>query len=229
MLAAFTAIDIRKNEVSGYAYNNANTLVTEIERVLVEQLFEDSTEGMKGLLSTATNTLTEYKATISIKCKDVLKDSKDAAARLSSSSGTTVQPEIATNSDAQEEADRQNIYQLAAIGVKEGVAAGITKIVEKDITNPILRTTDGISFKSVDEYQLHQLVTAITEGSERPKATTSRQQFVNIAGMVFNLRDTVAINVKKFATNAAKMQAYGIRDHDDLKAVVILANVEWAA
>jgi hypothetical protein len=109
------------------------------------------------------------------------------------------------------------------------VTAGITKIVGKDITKPILRTTDGIRFKSVDEYQLHQLVTAITEGSERPEATTIRQQFVNIAGMVFDLRDTVAINVKKFATNAAKTQAYGIRVHDDLKAVVILANVEWAA
>ena len=76
VLAAFAAIDIRKNEVGGYAYNNANTLVTEIERVLAEQLFKDFTDGMKGLLSTATNTLTEYKATISIKCKDVLKDSR---------------------------------------------------------------------------------------------------------------------------------------------------------
>jgi ElaB/YqjD/DUF883 family membrane-anchored ribosome-binding protein len=214
----------RKNEVGGYAYNDANTLVTEIERVLAEQLFEDSTDGMKGLLSTATNTLTEYKATISIKRKDILKDSKDAAARLSSSSGTMVQPEIATNSDTQEEADRQNTYQLAAIGVKEGVAAGITKIVGKDITNPILRMTDGISFKSVDDYQLHQLVTAITEGAKRHEASTFRQQFVNIAGMVFDWRDTVAINVKKFAT-----QAYGICVHDDLKAVVILANMEWAA
>jgi hypothetical protein len=42
--------------------------------------------------------------------------------------------------------------------------------------------------------------------------------------MVFDWRDTVAINVKKFAT-----QAYGICVHDDLKAVVILANMEWAA
>jgi len=122
-----------------------------------------------------------------------------------------------------------NTYRLAAIGVKEGVAAGITKIVEKDITNPILRMTDGISFKLVDEYQLHQLVNAITEGAERPEATTIRQQFVNIAGMVFDWRDTVAINVEKFAMNVAKTQAYGIRVHNDLKAVVILANVEWAA
>ena len=74
VLAAFTAIDICKNEVGGYAYNDANMLVTEIECVLAEQLFEDSTDGMKGFLSTANNTLMEYKANISIKRKDVLKD-----------------------------------------------------------------------------------------------------------------------------------------------------------
>jgi hypothetical protein len=76
VLAAFTAIDLHKNEAGGYAYSDANMLVTEIERVPAEQLFEDSTDGMKGLLSTAKNTLIEYKATISIKCKDVLKDSR---------------------------------------------------------------------------------------------------------------------------------------------------------
>ena len=81
----------------------------------------------------------------------------------------------------------------------------------------------------MDDYQLHQLLTAITEGAERPEATTIRQQFVNIAGMVFDWRDTVTIIVKKFATNAAKTHAYGIWVHDNLKAVVILANVEWAA
>jgi hypothetical protein len=31
VLAAFAAIDICKNEVGGYAYNDANTLVTEIK------------------------------------------------------------------------------------------------------------------------------------------------------------------------------------------------------
>jgi len=151
VLAAFTVIDIRKNEVGGDAYNDANTLVTEIKRVLAEQLFKDSMDRMKGLLSTTKNTLTESKATISIKRKDVLKDLNDAADRLSNSSGTTVQPEMATNNDAQEEEDRQNTYQLEAIGVKEGVAGSITKIIGKDITNRILRTSDGISFKSLDK------------------------------------------------------------------------------
>jgi len=231
VLAAFTAIDLHKNVVGSYAYNNANMLITEIKCLLAEQQFKDSTDEMKGLLSTAKNTLTEYNAHISIKRKDVIKDSKskDAADCLSSSNETTVQPEIATNSNAQEEVDRQNIYQLAAISVEEGVAAGITNIVGKDITNPILQTADGISFKAVDGYQLHQLITAITEGADRLEATTIRQQFVNIAGMVFDWRDTVAINITKFATNTAKTQAYGIHIHDNLKAVVIFANLEWAA
>ena len=114
-----------------------------------------------------------------------------------------------------------NTYRLAAIGVKEGVAAGNTKIVGKDITNPILRMAYGISFKSVDDYQLHQLITTITQGAERPDATTVRHQFVKNAGMVFDWRDTVAINIKNFATNAAKTQMYGIWVHNDLKAVVI--------
>ena len=34
---------------------------------------------------------------------------------------------------------------------------------------------------------------------------------------------------QKFATNAAKTQACGIRVYDDLKAVLVLANMEWAA
>jgi hypothetical protein len=76
VLAAFAAIDIRKNEVGGYAYNDANTLVTEIERVLAEQLFEDSTDGMNGLLSTAKNTLTEYKRGLCVEVLFLMESSK---------------------------------------------------------------------------------------------------------------------------------------------------------
>ena len=37
VLVAFTVIDLRKNEVGAYyAYNNANTFVTEIKQVLAE-------------------------------------------------------------------------------------------------------------------------------------------------------------------------------------------------
>ena len=73
------------------------------------------------------------------------------AADLVSTDGITVEPKITNNSNAQDKADRQNVFCLTAIGVKEGIAEGVTKIVGKDITNLILRTTDDIGFKSVDQ------------------------------------------------------------------------------
>ena len=69
-----------------------------------------------------------------------------AATDLVSTNTSTVDPEIAINSNAQDEADRQNVFRLTAIGVKEEIAEGITKIVRKDTTNPILRTTENSDF-----------------------------------------------------------------------------------
>ena len=86
-----------------------------------------------------------------------------AAAERASIDDSTVIPEINTNSDAQDEADCQNVFRFAAIGVKEGIAEGITKIVRRNLTNPILQTTDNSDFKLVDQYQIHQLFTVIIE------------------------------------------------------------------
>ena len=82
-----------------------------------------------------------------------------AASRVASERASTdnsiVDPKIANNSDAQDEDDWQNAFRLAAISINEGIAEGITKIVRKDITSPILQTTDDSNFKSVDKYQIH--------------------------------------------------------------------------
>ena len=66
VLAEMAKIILPKNEVGGYAYNDATTLITQVERVLKRQLYEDSDDGMKGLASTSHNTLNRYKANISI-------------------------------------------------------------------------------------------------------------------------------------------------------------------
>ena len=95
------------------------------------------------------------------------------------------------------------------MGVKEGITEGITKIVGKDITNPIIQMTDNSDFKSVHQYQIHQLFTSITEGAEIPEATNIRRHFVNIAGGVFDWRETVATNVDQMAALAEK--SLGIR------------------
>ena len=74
---------------------------------------------------------------------------------MASSTGNIVAPEITTNANAQDEADRQNTARLAKIGVKEAISAVITSIVGAHITNPILRTMDGSDFWTVDKYDLN--------------------------------------------------------------------------
>ena len=141
VLTEMSEIRLHKKKVGGYAYNDANTLLTQIERVLERQLYEDSADGTKGLASDISNTLNEYRSTVHTKKRYVLAASR-VAANIFSTDNSTVDPEITNNSDAQDEANRQNVLRLAAISVKEGITEGITEIAGKYITNPILRTTD---------------------------------------------------------------------------------------
>ena len=112
--------------------------------------------------------------------------SSRAASKCASTDDITVEPEIANNSNTQDKADRQNVFHLVAIRAKEGITEGITKIAGRDITIPILLTTDNRDFKSVDKFQIHQLFIAITEGAERPESVNIQRHFVNIAGIIFD-------------------------------------------
>ena len=123
--AQMQEISINKNNAGGYEYNAAVTLIKQINRVLDQQLFKDSADGMVGLSSETPNTLTNYKSNVAIKKSDVKRQSI-AEARAASSTINVVAPDITTNADAQDEADRQNMAQLASIGVKEAIAAAIT-------------------------------------------------------------------------------------------------------
>ena len=64
VLTEMSEIRLHKNEVVGYTYNNANTILTHIKGVLERQLYEDSANGMKGLAIDVSNALNEYKSTI---------------------------------------------------------------------------------------------------------------------------------------------------------------------
>ena len=108
------------------------------------------------------------------------------------------------------------------------MAAGITKLVGVDITNSILRTADGTDFKTVDEYDIVLLINAIVDDAKRPEAANIRRHFFNLAATQFDFRERLATNIEQFLTLAAKSTFYGIMVHGDVKAAVILANVEWA-
>ena len=87
---------------------------------------------------------------------------------------------------------------------------------------------DNSHFKSMDQYHIHQLFTSITEGADRPEATNIQRQFVNIMGTISDWRETVVTNVQQMVALAEKSQGYGVQVHSNLRAVVILANLEWA-
>ena len=66
-------IMLHNNELGGYAYNDAQICVTQIERVLERHMFEDSVDGMKGLASKPPNSLSKMKSTVSTRCADILR------------------------------------------------------------------------------------------------------------------------------------------------------------
>ena len=221
-------ISINKNDVSGYKYNAAVTLIKHINRVLEQQLSEESADGMVGLGSETLNTLTGYQSNVAIKKSDVKKQSITEA-QSASSTGNILAPEITMNANAQDEANRQNTARITWIGVKEAMASANTEIVRAQIINPILRTTDGSDFRTVDEYDLHQLLSAIKGGAERPSATAIREMMVDVMATSFDWRKSAATNIKELSTTIAKAATYGVRFHNGMKGVVITANVARAA
>mmetsp|Transcript_19824 Transcript_19824/g.30532 ORF Transcript_19824/g.30532 Transcript_19824/m.30532 type:complete len:318 (+) Transcript_19824:57-1010(+) len=227
-LALVENTNFTKSADGSYSNSTAKTLITEANNVLAAQYCEHTNDGMTGLGEEATNTLNSHKSNIAITKREVLNQSKTEAAQASTAD-ITVAPQITTNSDAQDEAGIQNTARLAAIGTKDGVAAALTEIVGEHITNPVLKTADGNHNKIVDDWTVHQLFEAIRGGAQRPSATSIREQYNAVTGTTFNWKNTVAVNMDKLKVEIANITGFGVKINDDIKAVILLANVEWAA
>ena len=102
---------------------------------------------MQGLLSDTSNLLTKIKSTKTLlehpsSKNSVKSQQRRRVATTASTSTTTVHPHGTANTDAQEDADWQNMSCLAALGVNEGAVAGIATIIGKEITDATLRTSN---------------------------------------------------------------------------------------
>ena len=111
----------------------------------------------------------------------------------------------------------------------EAIALANTVIVSAQITNPILRTTDGSDFRTVDEYALHQLLRAIMGGAKRPSATALMHTMVEVMATTFDWQESAATNLEMLSTAIAKAATYAVRFHNKIKGVVITANVAYSA
>ena len=220
---------LTKNASGSYTHEDAQIFRDEIKTILARQYFhaEDGTNGMEGLLAdgrTAENELTRMKSTDMTTRLKVL-----AASRAAATAAGATKPDIESNSDAQDEADRQNMYLLAVIGAKEGVAAGIATIVGKAITDPVLRTADASTLKNVDDYSLYDLIKAMVEGADRPATQDVRKKFTGIIATNFDFRTKIVTCVEVLNSKLEKMATYGITIGEPIVVMIILAEVEEAA
>ena len=71
--AQMQEILIHKNIVGGYEYKATVTLIKKINRVLEQQLFEESADVMVGLSIATPNTQTSYQSNVAINESDVKK------------------------------------------------------------------------------------------------------------------------------------------------------------
>jgi hypothetical protein len=125
----------------------------------------------------------------------VLKEAKEAAAKESKAPGTMVTPAFTLRSEAQEEADRRNVAAQAMIGAKEGVVEALTALVGTNITNSVLRTSDG-NFKSVDKYTVHEVVQAVYENADRPPMTDVLEQLIEVLHYTFDFCKEISTNIE---------------------------------
>ena len=155
-------LPFEKDENGQYKHDDAIKFVEEIKRKLKEMFnLLDPMNGMAALAEDGSNDINDIKSTSVYLPSDILKASKKEAEEELKKTGETVEPEIKTQTDAQDEADRKNQYSQAVIGVKEGVTDALEEIFGTDTTNVVLRNADGSSRKGIDDYKLHHLFVAI--------------------------------------------------------------------
>ena len=101
---AIVSLKLHKNENGGCVYDDERFLEKQVDRELKRQYYENSEDGIEGLISGTTNNLNAILSTKLVSRASILKASKNTASAASTSCRVD-EPEIKTNPDAQEEAD----------------------------------------------------------------------------------------------------------------------------
>ena len=187
--------------------------------------------GVKLLLAKTRNVLTDILETDVVNTDAILEKSREEAesANVEAVNGVaTIFAEITTHVDAENEVDRQNIARQAAIGAKEGTAAGISKHVGTNVTNSVLREADG-NVKKVDKWQLHEIITEMIAAADRPATTTILDALVELLQLQFDFRKRVSANVELLRAKNTEVKAFGLEATKSQLVLTVMANVENAA
>jgi hypothetical protein len=225
VVAKIAKLSFKKNDNGQYMHDTIATLAHGIEHIMKGTYHPcDAGKGMSGLLIQNTYGPNSNKV---VALEAVIKEAKEAAAKESKATGTTVTPAFTLCSEAQEEVDRCNIAAQAMIGAKEGIVEALTALVGTNITDSVLHTSDG-NFKSVDEYTVHEVMQAAYENADRPPMTDVLKQLIEVLHCTFDFHKKISANMELVQNLANRMSAYGIEVGTPSIILMLLANIKTA-
>jgi hypothetical protein len=153
VLDGVNELTLQTNKHGQYMHDAILLLQEGIRRVHISQFNPSNPgKGMEKLLDGGDNLLTMVKSTDAITASYVVKEATNRADELTASTSKTVLPSIASQVEAQEEANQLNVINQSVIGAKEGVVEAIAKLVSSNVTDVILRTAKGSDHKSIDNF-----------------------------------------------------------------------------
>ena len=222
-------LQFRVNSSGQFEHDDITSFFASVEREMLGMYNPlEPGKGMAGLLESTPNRINKIKSVDVVTPEQILKESRDEAAAISRSTGTTATPAITSRSDAQDEANRRKHYHQAVISVKEGVKEAIVLKVGTDVTDPVLRDVNGQDYKGIDDFTLHQLKEAVIAGADCPNTPDVLKQLLAAINFVFDFRKKVSANVELLNSHCAKLQSYGISVDPATRVLNILANTESA-
>jgi hypothetical protein len=222
-----------KNSNGHYEQDQAQTLIKGVKRQLATIInIRDPGNGMKKLLDESENPTNQVRSNDLLTGANVLASAKKIADDLATANpnqSPATPPTITTTQEANEEADRLNTISQHIIGAKEGTTAALKTIVGTAVLDAVLRTADGADIKGVDEYELHEVLTAILDGADRPTIQAVHEKYNDVLNFDFDFRKKIINNVETLRSMAAKMTNYGHTFTDATIVLVLLTNVTNAA
>jgi hypothetical protein len=179
-------------------------------------------EGMEKLLDNGNNLLMLVESTDPTMAGFVIKAAKKRADELTAMASKTVLSSITARTEAQEEANGLNVINQPVTSAKEGVVKTITKLVDSNVTDAILRTSNGSYNKSINELSLYKVMKAAINGANQPSTNNVLEQLIKVINHNFNFCKKVNVNI------AAQVAMHDIVIGIPQLTLTLLANIKRA-
>ena len=121
-----------------------------------------------------------------------------------------------------------NVINQSVIGAKEGNVKTVSKLVDSDITDAILRMADRSNYKSIDDITIYEVMKVAIDGANRPSTNDVLEQLIEVINHSYDFCKKVSVNMELPQSNAARMATYGIVIGIPQLTLTLLVNIKMA-